>query len=80
MAHENAPAHGDRCSCRILASAIGCAHKSIRLGFCMSLLRKRWEMTCNHGCRGPQVVNPVPERWHGLGPIDAVKAVLIKND
>ncbi len=41
---------------------------------------KHWRLECNHGCQHeePEVKNS--ERWRGLGPIDPIKAILMKNE
>lgn len=37
-------------------------------------------MGCNHGCLDePPVVNS-SEKWHDVGPIDPVKAIIFKNE
>jgi len=41
---------------------------------------KRWAMTCNHGCRGGSVEARAGRHMAGGGPIDTVKAILIKNE
>lgn len=38
-------------------------------------------MTCMHGDMAPrQGTAKVPEKWHDLGEIDAVKAILLTNN
>lgn len=72
--------HGDRCTCRLLAAAVGCDIKTIPFSYCRSVLMKRWAMTCNHGCRGGSVEARAGRHMAGGGPIDTVKAILIKNE
>jgi len=41
---------------------------------------KHWHLECNHGCQDgvPQVKNS--GKWRDVGPIDPIKAILIKNE
>lgn len=72
--------HGNLCSCRLLAEAMGCDPKVIRFEYCKTVLMKHWLLRCNHGCQseGPQVKNS--DRWRNLGPIDLIKMILITNE
>lgn len=72
--------HGNRCSCRLLAAAIGCCQKTIRFSFCRAVLMKHWTVECNHGCHDAPVKSGRSDKWHDVGPIDPVKAILIVND
>lgn len=40
---------------------------------------KHWVLDCNHGCPYIQPP-PVRDKWHDIGAIDAVKAILITNE
>lgn len=73
-------AHGDRCSCRILAAAVGCKSDALRFAYCQAVLQRRWTMDCNHGCRPAPASVESRGKWHDLGPIDPVKAILIENE
>jgi hypothetical protein len=72
--------HGNRCTCKLLAEAMGFNAKTIRFEYCREVLMKHWRLECNHGCQHeePEVKNS--ERWRGLGPIDPIKAILMKNE
>lgn len=71
--------HGNRCSCRQLADLIGCNPKVIRFAYCQAVLMKHWTMECNHGCHDEIVESGSSGKWHDIGPIDPVAAILIKN-
>lgn len=71
--------HGNRCSCGVLADAIGCARETIRFGYCKNVLARRWRLECNHGCHETSVT-PKSVRWRHFGELDAVKAILLKNE
>lgn len=72
--------HGNLCTCKLLAEAVGCHPKTIKFEYCRAVLKKHWLVECNHGCQHgvPQVKRS--EKWHDVGPIDPVKAILIKNE
>lgn len=73
--------HGDRCACRLLAAVVGCKPGAITVAYCRSVLMKRWVMECNHGCLGGDTgLDRGSEKWRYVGPIDPVKAILIKNE
>lgn len=72
--------HGDRCACRLLAAAVGCKPAAIPFEYCRTVLMKRWRLECNHGCRDDEAVRPRSEKWRDVGPIDPVKAILIRNE
>lgn len=72
--------HGDRCTCRLLAAAVGGNPKALRFNYCRSILQRRWRLECNHGCTPVEPPLSTTDKWHGLGPIDPVKAVLIINE
>lgn len=80
MNNVNHSSHGSRCSCQVLASTVGCDSGAILFGFCRAVLMKRWIIECNHGCLGAEVEIQRDDKWHGVGPIDSVKAILIKNE
>lgn len=74
--------HGNRCTCKLLAIAIGADPQSLKFNYCHSVLQRRWVVDCNHGCgtEMPQLP-PIEAQWHGIGPIDpTIKAVLIMNE
>lgn len=79
MAPGRRDEHGKRCSCRLLADAVGCDPKTIRFSFCRTVLAKRWIINCDHMARDEPAEPPRPE-WRGVGPIDPVKAILVKNE
>lgn len=72
--------HGNRCSCRVLADLVGCNPGTIRFSYCLDVLGKHWLMECNHACHD-EFVEPVrSEKWRDIGPIDPIKAILIRNE
>lgn len=72
--------HGNRCSCQLLAEAVGCDPKTIRFNYCQAVLWKHWDVECNHGGRDRPAKPDSSGKWHDLGPIDPIKAILIKNE
>lgn len=78
--HENDGGHGDHCACCILAQTVGCARKTISYRYCLAVLQRRWTVDCDHGCHGPRRPTGTPGKWHDLGDMDAVKAILITNE
>jgi hypothetical protein len=60
----------------LLAAAFGVPPETINFSFCHSVLQVRWVLECRHGCTAPAVHK---EKWHGIGPIDPLSAILIKN-
>ncbi|HRL78524.1 MAG TPA: hypothetical protein PLC86_22960 [Candidatus Accumulibacter phosphatis] len=79
MNRQKQDEHGNRCSCRLLAEAVGCNSKTIRFTFCQAVLMKHWTVECNHGC--PDALGECRRSvsLHGVGPINPIKAILIKN-
>ena len=71
--------HGDRCTCRLLVEAMGFNPAILSFSFCRSVLQQRWEMHCNHGEIAGGEQQERGKRWQGLGQMDAVKALLVKN-
>ena len=41
---------------------------------------KHWIIECNHGCLHGVPKAKSSEKWHEVGPIDPIKAILIKNE
>jgi hypothetical protein len=41
---------------------------------------RRWVVECNHGCQEVPPAEKKSEHWHDVGPIDAVKAIIIHSD
>lgn len=80
MIFRNSGDHGDRCTCRLLALAVGCDPKSVSVNFCRSVLKKRWAIECNHGCIAQPEKIDSAQKWHDLGPVDPIKAILIDNE
>lgn len=80
MAQPKNVDHGNRCSCRLLAEAVGCSPKTVRYAYCHAVLMRRWIVECNHGCCDEVVITERDDKWHDLGPIDPVKAILIMNE
>jgi hypothetical protein len=72
--------HGDRCGCRLLAEALGCDPRNLRVGYCRTVLMRHWIVECNHGSREAPVAAKKGGKWHDVGPIDPVKAILVAND
>lgn len=71
--------HGDRCVCRTLALAVGSNPKQLRYNYCLQVLQRRWVVECNHGCLAGSPVTDSEMKWHDVGQIDPVKAILIMN-
>jgi len=80
MAFHKPPEHGNRCTCRMFAIAVGCDPKVLTYNYCKTVLQNHWVVECNHGCCDEQPNAPASERWHDLGPMDPIKAILIKNE
>lgn len=72
--------HGSRCSCRRLAEAFSCTPKTIRFSYCQGVLMKHWIIECNHGCHDEPAPSASGSKWRDIGPIDPIKAILIKNE
>lgn len=72
--------HGNRCSCRLLAEAIGFNPRTIGFTYCRAVLMNHWVVECNHGCHDEAVESGRSGKWHDVGPIDPIKAILITND
>lgn len=73
--------HGDRCDCPILARAVGGDPRRLSYNYCRTVLQRRWIVECNHGCRAQVAVSSSSKaKWHDLGPIDPIKAILIMNE
>ena len=71
--------HGDRCVCRTLALAVRCNPKMLKYNYCRTVLQKRWIVECNHGCLAEVAMADSGLKWHDVGQIDPVKAILIMN-
>ncbi len=41
---------------------------------------KHWIIECNHGCCDVDIVPERGDKWHDVGPMDPVKAILIMNE
>ena len=80
MALHKPPEHGDRCTCRMLAMAVGCDPRTLTYNYCRTVLQKRWFVECNHGCCNAPEKGAPYEAWHAMGPIDPIKAILIINE
>lgn len=73
--------HGEHCSCKLLALAVGLDPRALSNEYCRQVLQKRWRMTCRHGeCASGPVATGLVDRWRGVASIDPVKAILISND
>jgi hypothetical protein len=71
--------HGNRCMCRTLALAIGCDPRMLNYNYWRTVLQKHWIVECNHGCQAEPAVANSDLKWHDVGQIDPVKAILIIN-
>ena len=69
--------HGDQCSCRLLAAAIGAGPSAVTFSYCQLVLKKRWKVRCNHGGDVPatRATLELPPR----DPHDMVQAILVAN-
>jgi hypothetical protein len=73
--------HGEHCSCKLLALAVGLDPRALSYEYCRRVLQRRWRMTCRHGeCASDLVATGLGERWRGVASVDPVKAILISND
>lgn len=73
--------HGEECSCKLLAQALGFNPRSITFDYCHRVLHKHWRMTCRHGQLSPSPSGTrLSEHWRDVGPLDPVKGILISND
>ncbi|MCX7169835.1 MAG: hypothetical protein NTY41_05945 [Proteobacteria bacterium] len=52
----------------------------IRFAYCQAVLMKHWDIECNHGCHDEIVESNRSSQWYAIGPIDPIKAILIKNE
>jgi len=41
---------------------------------------KHWRLECNHGCQHGVAQAKNSDKWRGIGPIDPIKVILIKNE
>lgn len=57
----------------------GCKPDLVRFAFCRAVLMRHWTLECNHGCLQAEASGSGAEKWHDVGPLDPVKAILIKN-
>jgi magnesium-transporting ATPase (P-type) len=48
---DNIRLHGNLCTCRLLAEAMGCDPKVIRFEYFKTVLIKHWRLECNHDCQ-----------------------------
>ena len=71
--------HGDCCSCRLLAEAMHCDPGMVSFSYCRSVLHQHWIMHCNHGGLSAEEQQQSNDGWRGLGTMDPIKAILIKN-
>ena len=73
--------HGEQCSCKLLAQALGLDPRALSFEYCQRVLHKHWRMTCRHGqSASARVATGLGERWRDVGTVDPVKAILISND
>ena len=69
--------HGDLCSCRILAQAVGAPPSAVDFAYCHQVLQRHWRLRCNHGGR-----EPAPPATPQLPPLDLhdpVQAAILAN-
>lgn len=72
--------HGDHCSCKPLALAVGQDPRSVSYEYCRWVLQKRWRMTCRHGERASApAAAGLGEHWREVTSFDSVQAILIGN-
>lgn len=79
MNHQEQDEQGNRCPCRLLAEAAGGSPKTPRFAFCQAVLMKHWVVECNHGCPDAPGESQRSVSLYGVGPINPIKAILIKN-
>jgi hypothetical protein len=76
--HGRQVRHGAGCDCSLLAAAT-CSHPdAITFSYCSKVLQKRYAMTCRHG-EARDFSAPALPQWTDVGPVDAVKAILMVN-
>jgi len=51
----------------------------LNYNYCRTVLQKHWIVECNHGCQAEPAVANSDLKWHDVGQIDPVKAILIRN-
>lgn len=71
--------HGIRCSCPLLADLVGCKSETIRFAYCQRVLMRHWVIECNHGCLDEIVESVRSDKWHDIGAINPIAAILIRN-
>ena len=71
-------AHGEHCTCLLLAAAVGAGPEAVSCDYCRNVLQKHWEVSCHHGECVPQQASANARR-HALGKLDPVKAMLLKE-
>lgn len=74
------PEHGDRCTCRMLAAAVGCNPKTLTYNYCRTIAAKTLVCGVQSDCCNEQKTVAPHDAWHDLGPIDPIKAILIINE
>ena len=79
MGHFYTLQHGNRCSCKLLAEAVGCDPNTIQFEYCRSVLMKHWRLECNHGCQDEEPEVNSGNKWRDIGPMDPIKAILVTN-
>lgn len=73
--------HGEQCTCKLLAQALGLDPQAMTYEYCHRVLHKHWSMNCHHGRPAKQpAATAAGERWGDVDPVDPVKAILIIND
>lgn len=74
-------AHGRRCTCQVLAAAVGLPPQVVNYRFCSQVLKKRWVIECDHGDFNRPTVRDTSGKWHDLEPMEPLmKAVLIHEE
>lgn len=69
--------HGSRCSCRLLAVAMGADPSSVEYSYCKHVLQRHWRVICDHipTEASPKVTPMLPPH----DPRDPIHALLVAN-
>ncbi len=59
---------------------MGCDSKVIRFEYCKTVLMEHLRLECNHGFQHGVAQVKNSDKWRDAGPIDPIKAILMKNE
>ena len=75
----SATRHGNRCTCRSLAEAVGADPKTLTFNYCRSVIQRRWAVECNHCYVMADLSTRTVPAWE-VQHDDPVKAILLINE